>query len=42
LESAVAATVRHEAVATHDPGPYPQRYRTWRELFTTLNATTVP
>jgi autoinducer 2 (AI-2) kinase len=42
VESAVAATVRHEAVATHDPGPYPQRYRTWRELFATLNATTVP
>ena len=42
LESAVAAAVRHEAVPIEDPGPYPQRYRTWRELFTTLNSTTVP
>ena len=42
LESAVAAAVGHDPVAVEDPGPYAQRYRTWRELFATLNATTVP
>jgi autoinducer-2 kinase len=42
LEAAVAVAVRHDDVPVEDPGEIGQRYRTWRELFTTLNATTVP
>jgi sugar (pentulose or hexulose) kinase len=42
LDQAIAKAVRHDVIPPADPGPYGERYRTWRELFTTLNATTVP
>jgi len=42
VESAVSAAVRHETIPVAEPGDIGQRYRTWRELFATLNATTVP
>ncbi|MGH7899052.1 MAG: FGGY-family carbohydrate kinase, partial [Candidatus Binatia bacterium] len=41
LVTAARATVRHQEVPAAPPGPARERYRLWRELFTTLNAATV-
>ena len=42
LDDAVTTAVAHDTIAPVDPGPYQARYKTWRELFATLNAITVP
>jgi len=42
FDDAVAAVVAHEPVEPSELGPYAERYKTWRDLFTTLNSTTVP
>jgi len=42
LDAAIARAVRHDEIPVGDPGPYAERYKTWRELFTTLNSTNVP
>jgi autoinducer-2 kinase len=41
LVSAASQTVGYEEVPPAAPGPARDRYRLWRDLFTTLNATTV-
>jgi sugar (pentulose or hexulose) kinase len=42
FEDAVATAVAHDTVEPPAIGGYAERYKTWRELFSTLNSTTVP